>query len=115
MICRGICQGASNAAKGRISIGMSASCSALLIGTSLCDTLSCNAWQKGTVENTNMRARRWLPRKRNIRTMTDHDIKFICERLNNTPRNYLGWKTSAEVFRKKTLEEIGHSPYPKRQ
>jgi IS30 family transposase len=39
-------------------------------------------WQKGTVENTSRRARRWLSRK--------------C----------LGWKTPAEVFREKVMEEM---------
>lgn len=62
-------------------------------------------WQKGTVENTNRRARRWLPRKLNVRTLTDHELKMICARLNHTPRKCLGWKTPAEVFREKVLEE----------
>lgn len=76
------------------------------IGT---QTWFCNPsspWQKGTVENTNRRARRWLPRKRDIRSMTDQDIKEICERHNNTPRKCLGWRTPAEVFREKMLEEM---------
>lgn len=72
--------------------------------TWFCDPSS--PWQKGTVENTNLRARRWLPRKRDIRSMTDHDIKEISDRLNNTPRKCLGWKTPAEVFREKMLEEM---------
>jgi len=37
--------------------------------TWFCDPSS--PWQKGTVENTNRRARRWLPRKRDIRKLTD--------------------------------------------
>lgn len=63
-------------------------------------------WQKGTVENTNRRIRRWLPRKRDIRSMTDHDMKMICDRLNNMPRKCLAWKTPAEVFRQNMLEEM---------
>jgi len=76
------------------------------IGTQtwFCDPSS--PWQKGTVENTNRRARRWLPRKRDIRSMSDDDIKEISVRLNNTPRKCLGWKTPAEVFREKMLEEM---------
>jgi IS30 family transposase len=81
--------------------------------TWFCDPSS--PWQKGTVENTNRRARRWLPRKRDIRGMTDNDIKQICDQLNNTPRKCLGWKTPAEVFREKMMEEMGHSPYPQKQ
>jgi len=38
--------------------------------------------------------------------MTDHDMKMICDRLNNTPRKCLDWKTPAEVFREKMMEEI---------
>lgn len=75
-----------------------------------CDPSS--PWQKGTVENTNRRARRWLSRKRDIRQLSDHDMKVICDRLNNTPRKCLGWKTPAEVFREKMMEELGRSPYP---
>lgn len=76
------------------------------IGTQtwFCDPSS--PWQKETVENTNRRARRWLPRKRNIRKMTDQDIKEISDRLNNTPRKCLGWKTPAGVFREKMMEEM---------
>ena len=71
------------------------------IGTQtwFCDPSS--PWQKGTVENTNRRARRWLPRKRDIRQLSDHEMKVICDRLNATPRKCLGWKTPAEVFREK--------------
>ena len=76
------------------------------LGIMLRITLSGSAWQKGTVENTNRRARRWLPRKRDIRSMMDQDMKEICDRLNNTPRKCLGWKTPAEVFREKMMEEM---------
>jgi len=62
-------------------------------------------WQKGSVENTNRRARRWLPRELNVKTLSDHDLKMICERLNQTPRKCLGWKTPAEGFKEKMLEE----------
>jgi len=64
-------------------------------------------WQKGTAEITNQRVLRWLPRKRDIRSITDENMKAICDRLNNTPRRCLGWKTPAEVFREKMMEELG--------
>ncbi len=76
----------------------------------VCDPSS--PWQKGTVENTNRRARRWLPKKRDITAVTDHELKVICDRLNATPRKCLGWKTPAEVFREKMMEEMGRSPLP---
>lgn len=85
------------------------------IGTQtwFCDPSS--PWQKGTVENTNRRVRRWLPRKRDINKMTDHELKKLCDQLNNTPRKCLGWKTPAEVFRERMLAEMGQTPYPRRQ
>ena len=63
-------------------------------------------WQKGTVDNTNRCLRRWLPRKRDIRQCTDHDMKVSCDRLNNTPCKRLGRKTPAEVFRETMLEKM---------
>jgi IS30 family transposase len=72
--------------------------------TWFCDPFS--PWQKRTVENTNRRARRWLPRKRDIRKLSGHDIKVISDDLNNTPRNCLDWKIPAEVFRQKMMEEM---------
>ena len=85
------------------------------IGTQtwFCDPSS--PWQKGTVENTNRRARRWLPRKRDITAVSDHELKMICDRLNATPRKCLGWKTPAEVFRENMMEEMGRSPYPQKE
>jgi transposase, IS30 family len=85
------------------------------IGTQtwFCDPSS--PWQKGTVENTNRRVRRWLPRKRDISAITDEDMRLICDRLNNTPRKCLGWKTPAEVFRQKMMEEMGQEPYPQNE
>lgn len=86
------------------------------IGTQtwFCDPSS--PWQKDTVENTNRRrVRRWLLRKRDIRTVSDQELKIICDRLYATPRKCLRWKTPAEVFREKMMEELDRSPYPRRQ
>ena len=61
-------------------------------------------WQKGTVENTNRRARRWLPREVDPSTISHQNLEVICARLNATPRKCLGWKTPAEVFKEKVLD-----------
>lgn len=55
-------------------------------------------WQKGSVENLNKRARRYLPRETPIAAVTDHDMKAICDQLNGTPRKCLGWRTPTEAF-----------------
>ena len=77
--------------------------------TWFCDPSS--PWQKGTVENTNRRLRRWLPRQRDVAAMTELELKQLCDQLNNTPHKCLRWRTPAEVFRDKMMEEIGRCPY----
>ena len=52
---------------------------------------------------------------RDIKAITDEDMKVICDRLNNTPRKCLGWKTPSEVFREKMMEEMGKAPYSQKQ
>jgi len=61
-------------------------------------------WQKGTVENTHRRARRWLPQEIDPTKLTPQHLEVICARLNATPRKCLGWKTPAEVFKEKVLD-----------
>lgn len=61
-------------------------------------------WQKGTVENTNRRLRRHLPRDTDALTVTDRAIGGLRNRLNATPRKCLGWRTPAEAFRDQIME-----------
>ena len=56
-------------------------------------------WQKGSVENLNKRARRWLPRDTPVAMLGDDAMKEVCQRLNGTPRKCLGWRTPLEGFR----------------
>jgi len=39
----------------------------------------------------------------------DADLIEICNQLNATPRKCLGYRTPAEVFRKKLLAQIRHA------
>lgn len=55
-------------------------------------------WQKGTVENTNKRVRRYLPPETVVLDVSNQDIRSLCERLNATPRKCLGFQTPTEVF-----------------
>ena len=76
------------------------------IGTQtwFCDPQS--PWQKGTVENTNRRVRKWLSREVDPLSVTDADLIEICNQLNATPRKCLGYRTPAEVFRQKLLAQM---------
>jgi IS30 family transposase len=61
-------------------------------------------YQKGTVENTNNRLRKYLPRSTEPTALTNRYLRSICHRLNSTPRKCLGYHTPAEVFESKLLE-----------
>ena len=79
---------------------------ALLRGMLSHSTYFCDAyasWQKGGIENTNGRARRWLPRGIDLDEMTDADIEEITMTMNLTPRKCLGYKTPIEAM----LKELG--------
>lgn len=64
--------------------------------TFFCDPYA--SWQKGGVENVNGIIRRYLPRNTDMTQITQQDIYEIQERINNTPRKILGYKTPAEVM-----------------
>src|SRR6267154_1819597 len=68
------------------------------VETFFCDPHS--PWQKGGVENYIGRLRRSLPRKTDLKSLTEADIKRYVQRLNNTPRKCLDFKTPAEAFSK---------------
>lgn len=72
-----------------------------------CDPQS--PWQKGTVENTNRRLRRYLPRTLDPALLTGRDILNICERMNATPRKCLNYETPAEAFKRHLLASGNHT------
>jgi transposase, IS30 family len=72
--------------------------------TWFCDPQS--PWQKGTVENTNRRVRKWLSREVDPLTVSETELRHICDHLNATPRKCLGYKTPAEVFRQKVMTRM---------
>lgn len=67
------------------------------MGTSVwfCDPQA--PWQKGTVENTNKRVRRYLPPETSVLDVPTREIRALCERLNTTPRECLGFQTPKEI------------------
>jgi len=58
------------------------------------------SWQKGLVENTIGRMRRFIPKKYNLKNLTDSRLTAIVNLMNNTPRKKLGYFTPREVFEK---------------
>jgi IS30 family transposase len=59
-----------------------------------------HSWEKGTVENTNGRIRRFIPKGVSIDPLSDAYIVAIEDKLNNTPRKCLQFLTPYEMMHK---------------
>ena len=68
-----------------------------------------HSWEKGTIENTNGRIRRFIPKGADINDYSDKQIQAIEDWLNHTPRKCLNYQTPYEIM-KKNLRFI--SPHP---
>ena len=64
-------------------------------------------WQKGAVENTNGRVRRFPPRRCGPEALSCVRLRRLAERLNDTPRRCLGYRTPREVFREHLAAPTG--------
>ncbi|MDZ7748117.1 MAG: hypothetical protein U5K43_04085 [Halofilum sp. (in: g-proteobacteria)] len=56
------------------------------------------SYQRGTSENTNGLIRQYLPKGRDLTTLTGAEVRAIENRLNHRPRKCLGRSTPHEVF-----------------
>jgi len=78
-------------------------------------TYFCNpyhSWEKGGVENTIGRIRRYIPKGSNLADYSDRDITKIEHWLNHTPRKCLNWKTPHEIMTENQLFLSSPSPNP---
>lgn len=57
-----------------------------------------HSWEKGTVENTIGRVRRYIPKKKSIANLTPDEVDYIQWEMNNTPRKCLGFLTPAQAL-----------------
>lgn len=57
-----------------------------------------HSWEKGSNENFNGLIRRYLPRGKSIREVSQEDIDDIVWELDNRPRKVLGFSTPTEVL-----------------
>lgn len=57
-----------------------------------------SSWERGTNENTNGLIRQYLPKSRNLITVTAQEELMIMDRLNLRPRKCLDFNTPFEVF-----------------
>lgn len=69
-----------------------------------------HSWEKGTVENTIGRIRRFLPKGTRLSEVCEEQIAIIEYALNNTPRKCLGYLTPHEkMVELGSMEELRSS------
>lgn len=83
---------------------------ALSVQTFFCNPYS--SWEKGSVENTIGRIRRFIPKGADLNDYTNEDIAAIEHWLNHTPRKCLGFKTPYEVLCENNLLQSSVPPIP---
>lgn len=67
-----------------------------LLKTQVYFTHPYHSWEKGLVENTNRWIRCFVPKKRDIESVTEEEIHEILSFLNNRPRRVIGFRLASE-------------------
>lgn len=57
-----------------------------------------HSWEKGTVENTIKRLRRYIPKRESVDGLHQTDLNYLENMFNNTPRKVLGFLTPNEYY-----------------
>lgn len=63
-----------------------------------------SSWEKGSLENSLGRLRRFIPKKSRMEDFSQRQINRFLKLMNNTPRKVLGWRTPNEVFNEQLLK-----------
>ncbi len=56
------------------------------------------SWERGTNENTNGLIRQYFPKGTDFNEVTESQIKYVMDRLNNRPRTTRGGRSPNELF-----------------
>jgi len=56
-------------------------------------------WERGSNENTNGLLRRFIPKGTDLSTVSEKDLQYYVELINNRPRKRLGYLTPSEVLK----------------
>ena len=70
----------------------------ILLGTRIYFTHPYHSWEKGLVENTNRWIRCFVPKRRDIASVTEEDLQKVHAFLNERPRECLGFVSPMEYY-----------------
>jgi IS30 family transposase len=73
-----------------------------LLNTQIYFTHPYHSWEKGLVENTNRWIRCFVPKRRDIGTVSEEEMQEILSFLNDRPRECIGFRTAREYTRELT-------------
>jgi IS30 family transposase len=62
-------------------------------------------YQKGQVERTNVSLHKFIPKKTNFNTITEQQVEFANDKLNNLPRKCLNYLTPNEAWYKLQIQK----------
>jgi IS30 family transposase len=57
-----------------------------------------HSWERGLNEHTNGLVRQYFPKSCDFAKLTNQEVQYVEDQLNNRPRKVLGFKTPREVF-----------------
>lgn len=57
-----------------------------------------SSWERGTNENTNGLIRRYFPKGTDFNKVTEEQLKYVEDKLNNRPRKVLSYRTPLEMI-----------------
>lgn len=69
-----------------------------LLNTRIYFTHPYHSWEKGLVENTNRWIRCFVPKRRDIGSVTEEEIREILSFLNDRPRECIGFRSPKEYY-----------------
>ena len=70
----------------------------VLLNTCIYFTHPYHSWEKGLVENTNRWIRCFVPKRRDIESVTEEEMQEIHTFLNDRPRECIGFRTASEYY-----------------
>jgi IS30 family transposase len=78
----------------------------VLLNTHIYFTHPYHSWEKGLVENTNRWIRCFVPKRRDIKSVTEEEIASALSFLNDRPREVLGFVSPQEYYQSITMSVL---------